>query len=76
MSKRDIAMLILGAALLRGGQWAVNHPDEVERTLLLIEDVSLKILEVIAESLSDPEVAELLREVVAETGQQLAERME
>ena len=62
MNERDVKMLFLGAVLTLGVRWAVEHPDKAAHALDQLAELSLTVLEALAESLDDPVVTEFLRE--------------
>ena len=62
MSERDVKMVLLGAVLTLGVRWAVEHPDKAAHALDQLAELSLTVLEPLAESLNDPVLTEFLRE--------------
>ncbi len=62
MSERDVKMFILGAVVTLGVRWAVEHPDKAAHALDQLAELSLVVMEALAESLDDPVVTEFLRE--------------
>lgn len=73
MTERDVKMLLLGAGLALGARWAVDHPEETERALNVLMDVSLDVLAAVAETSKDPMVRAVVREQL-ETRALLASR--
>ena len=62
MSERDVKMFILGAVLTLGVRWAVEHPDKAAHALDQLTELSLLVVDALAEGLDDPVVTEFLRE--------------
>lgn len=62
MNGRDVKMFILGAVLTLGVRWAVEHPDKAAHALDQLAELSLRVVEALAENLDDPVVTEFLRE--------------